>query len=338
MEAELLIDAIYINNSGGKILLDYLIQELEKSEKKVFYLLDKRVEKTVPYLSETKNNVIFLEASLINRHKFYTSNKNKFTSVLCFGDLPPSIKLNAKVFTYFHQQLYIKVPADTPIVHKIMFFLKRTVLRMLFKNSDFWILQTEVIKNNFKNKFKVNDNKLLLLPYYPPMIIPTEVEKVKSTYVYISNAPPHKNHIRLINAFCSFFDQHQEGNLILTVDDNFNDLLNFIKEKQVQNYPIINIGFVAREELGKIYQSAEYVVYPSLAESFGLGIIEAIDCGCKIIGADLPYMYAVCEPSITFDPLDENSITKALSLSLEKNINPSLSKVENQMEELLSVM
>jgi hypothetical protein len=41
----ILIDALYINNSGGKVLLDYLIEELEKTDKEVFYLLDERIQK-----------------------------------------------------------------------------------------------------------------------------------------------------------------------------------------------------------------------------------------------------------------------------------------------------
>jgi glycosyltransferase involved in cell wall biosynthesis len=334
----ILLDAIYINNGGGKILLDYLIKELEKSGKEIFYLLDKRVENNVPYLCDTKNNVLFLEASLINRHKFYKQNKNRFSSVLCFGDLPPSLKLNAKVFTYFHQQLYIKVPKDTPLLHKILFFMKRSVLKFIFKNSDFWILQTDVIKNNFKNKYKVEENKLLILPYYPSIEKAEGIKRESNTCIYISNAPPHKNHLRLINGFCKFYDQHKKGKLVLTVDDNFTNLLNIIKEKQQQNYPILNIGFIEKNKLSEVYQSAEYVIYPSLAESFGLGLVEAIDNGCKIIGAKLPYMFAVCEPSITFDPLDENSISKALSLSLQKNIRPSVGKVENKISDLISIL
>ena len=50
MEATILIDAIYINDSGGKILLDYLLQELEKIGKKCIYLLDKRVEDKMAFL------------------------------------------------------------------------------------------------------------------------------------------------------------------------------------------------------------------------------------------------------------------------------------------------
>lgn len=334
----ILIDAIYINNSGGKILLDYLIQELEQSGKSVFYLLDKRVEGKISYLDGTKNEVLLMDASLIRRHKFYSKNKHRFTSVLCFGDLPPSLKLNAKVYTYFHQQLYIKFPKDTPFKDKILFTLKRNVLRYLFKYNDYWMLQTSIIKDNFQKKFKIDNEKLLLFPFYPPMDKTNEVSKVKNSYVFVSNAPPHKNHIRLINAFCAFYDKHKTGELKLTIDENFPHLLELIKEKKALNYPLNNIGFVDRSDLSAVYQAAEYLIFPSLAESFGLGIVEAIENNCKVIGADLPYMYAACEPSITFNPFDEKSITEALEKSLSENIKPSISKISNNINELISIL
>ena len=34
-----LVDAIYVNNSGGLVLLKYLIEELEASELDIFYIL-----------------------------------------------------------------------------------------------------------------------------------------------------------------------------------------------------------------------------------------------------------------------------------------------------------
>ena len=334
----ILIDAIYINNSGGKILLDYLIEELEKSGKKVFYLLDQRVEEKIQYLDNTDNEVLLMKASLINRHKFYVENRHKFTSVLCFGDLPPSIKLDAKVYTYFHQQLYIKFPSDIPFSHKVLFTLKRYVLKYLFKYSDYWMLQTEVIKNNFQEKFKTSSEKLLLMPFYPPIQNDQQIKRKAHTYVYISNAPPHKNHVRLINAFCAFYDKYHQGELILTIDENFPELLELIKQKLELNYPLKNIGFVPRANLSEIYSSSEYLIYPSLAESFGLGIVEAIENGCKVIGANLPYMYAACEPSLVFNPLDESSIADALEKSLEPKVKYSISNVNNRIDDLISIL
>jgi len=338
MDNMLLIDAIYINDSGGKILLDYLLQELEKSGRKCIYLLDKRVEGQVDFLTDTANEVFFLEGSLYKRHLFYLKHKDRLSSVLCFGDLPPSIKLEAKVYTYLQSDLYIKVPKDSTFKFKFTFFLKQSVLRFLLKNSDFWMLQTETISRNFRSKFKISEDKLLLMPFYPPFRKDREFLREKDSFVFVSNAVPHKNHLRLINAFCKFYDQENKGKLTVTVDSFYQHLTDLIKEKQKQGYPIVNLGFIEREKLVEVYSSSEYLVYPSLAESFGLAILEAIDCGCKVIGADLPYLYAVCEPSLTFDPIDEDSITKTLSLSLKNTLQPSLSRAKNEIETLLKTL
>ena len=52
----ILIDAVYVNVTGGKILLDLLIEELEKRDLEIFYLLDYRIINNHPKIS--KNNRI----------------------------------------------------------------------------------------------------------------------------------------------------------------------------------------------------------------------------------------------------------------------------------------
>ena len=44
----LLVDALHINNSGGLVLLDYLIKSIEKCKINAFYLLDDRLVNNYP--------------------------------------------------------------------------------------------------------------------------------------------------------------------------------------------------------------------------------------------------------------------------------------------------
>ena len=76
----ILIDALYINNGGGKVLLDYLIQELNKLDIEIFYLFDKRIENTY-YLVNPKSQKCFLESSFTKRKQFYLKNDFKETDV-----------------------------------------------------------------------------------------------------------------------------------------------------------------------------------------------------------------------------------------------------------------
>lgn len=93
--------------------------------------------------------------------------------------------------------------------------------------------------------------------------------------------------------FVNFFDEHQTGSLTSTVDEKFHEIFVLIENKKKLGYPIYNKGFVNHATMEEVYAKAEFHIFPSLAESFGLGLVEAIDCGCKVIAADLPYTYAV---------------------------------------------
>src|SRR5690606_3397267 len=106
--------------------------------------------------------------------------------------------------------------------------------------------------------------------------------RLPNSYIYVSNANVHKNHSTLIEAFCMFYDEFGLGVLTLTVDKSFSAVYELIKLKKAQGYPINNIGFVNRNFLEEQYKKHQYLIYPSLSESFGLGLVEAIENGCKV--------------------------------------------------------
>jgi len=333
----LLIDAIYINNGGGKILLDYLISSLEASELDVFYLLDERVRYKCPRIN--KGKVFFLKANFLKRQKFYLENKSRFTRVLCFGNLPPNISLNAEVYTYFHQLIYLNIPKEFFLKDQIKFRLKILILKLIAKNTNYWLVQSDLIKERLHKKFLFKPGNIKVLPFYPQFgSLDEEVLRQRHSYIYVSNANPHKNHTRLMEVFCDFYDKHKKGILILTVGNDFLETLALIVQKQKKGYPIKNIGFVGRRELQKEYLASEYLIFPSLAESFGLGLIEAVECGCKVIGADLPYTYEVCEPSIVFNPIDDESFLEAFESSLNDNVKMSVPKIRNNINELINIL
>lgn len=334
----LLVDAIYINDGGGKVLLDYLIKKLENTEINCFYLLDNRIKKNHPKIKST-NQVVYLNASLFDRFLFYKKQRDSFSKIFCLGNLPPNIRIKVKVFTYFHSPLYLKTPKEFSSIERFKYELKRIVLKAFINNTDLWLVQSKLIKDEFQKKFGVKNDKVNLLPFYPPYEKhEKQVVREDNSFLYVSNATPHKNHVKLIDAFCSFFDEYNIGKLILTVSDDYIEVFNLINIKINQGYPIVNIGFVDRNELTKIYLSSQYLIFPSIAESFGLGLVEAIDNDCKVIGADLPYTYAVCEPSIVFNPYKVESIIDGFKQSLNKDNKLSKSLIENKIDNLVRLL
>ncbi len=73
------------------------------------------------------------------------------------------------------------------------------------------------------------------------------------------------------------------------------------------------LSALSREELAQAYQLAGALVLPSLTETVGLPMLEAMRVGVPVAAADRPYAHAVCEDAAEwFDPLDADSCAAAL--------------------------
>lgn len=334
----LLVDGVYINNGGGLILLKYLVDFIEKQEIDVFYLFDKRTENT--FNNILLKNKMFISNSILERHFFYKKNKDRFSKVICFGNLPPTIRLKARVLVYFHQKLFLHIPDDYSIKSKIVYFVKQNILNFLKRNADLWLVQSNIIKNEFSEKYLNGElSNLINFPFYPELNFSTyNINRVNNSFLYVSNSSLHKNHYRLIKSFCCAYDRVKKGCLAVTVPSTDVNLCEFIQKKIDLGYPIKNFGFIDRKKLTALYLAHEYLIFPSLAESFGLGLAEAIDGGCKIIAADLSYTYEVCEPSLVFNPLNLESMENAIVIAIENELPHAKKLIENDISKIMQLL
>lgn len=336
-DKKLLLDAVFINNSGGYVLLEYLIKEFEKADISIVYLLDYRVrDKDLKF--KKSNKVIFLKNSLIRRLLFYYFNRNSFSEVLCFGNIPPSIKINAVVYTYFHQLNYLSVKNELGALNNLIFRLKKYVFGLHIKLTDFWIVQTLYVKDELLTKYReLNNDIVYVIPFYPSLINTNILQKQNDSFLYVSSGYEYKNHMNLLSAFCLYFDTYKRGFLYLTISKEFNSLFKHINDLTDKGYPIINIGNVDRETLKYYYSISKFLVYPSNIESLGLGVIEGIENNCYIFGPDLPWLYSVCKPSLVFDPGSVNSILDVFKKSSGSDFKPSNLVAYNKIDELIKL-
>lgn len=332
-----LLDSLYINIGGGKILLDYLVAEIEKNKYDVFYLFDSRCEGDYNNIPENKK--LYLKASSRNRYLFYKKNKINFSSVLCFGNIPPPIKLSdkTKVFTYFHQPLFIGDDSPKNIFAKFTIFAKTTYIKLVKKNTSYWLIQNNRMKNGLKRKYNIQLEHLLIVPFFKPLPVSNK-NKEKNTFAYISMAPPHKNHLRLIETWELLCKEGIKPVLHLTVPEESNEVNNKITKAKEEGVNIINHGYVSRDKVSDILHSSEFMIFPSLAESFGLPLVEGIESGCKVIASDLDYTYQVIKPSHSFDPYSSTSIAKAVKYCMVNEIPYSKPKIKNEIKELFELL
>jgi len=86
-------------------------------------------------------------------------------------------------------------------------------------------------------------------------------------------------------------------------------------------------------KLEKVYQKTQFLIFPSLNESFGLPLIESINYNCIVLAPNLNYVNEVIAPSIKFDPFSSSNISESiLSAIAKKNIKHSKIIVENKID------
>src|SRR5207253_8261841 len=71
---------------------------------------------------------------------------------------------------------------------------------------------------------------------------------------------------------------------------------------------------VSRTSLVALYAGAEAFLFPSLAEGFGLPVLEAMACGTPVVTSDRSSLPEVAgDAAVLCDPTDPESIGEALS-------------------------
>ncbi|MDO9551467.1 glycosyltransferase [Rhodonellum sp.] len=330
-----LLDALYINNSGGRILLNEMILQLHDSGKHVFYLLDKRVRGSYDFLPH--ENVMYLENSLIKRHKFYLKRGTEFSTVLCFGNIPPSIRLKAKVYTYFHNTIYFYTSnAFSPRV-KWMSRIKALVIRTFKNNTDKWWVQTDEVTKLFGKFWGIPSNKIEVLPFFLSKTVEniSEKDREKNSFLFISDGHPNKMHLQLLEAMQEVYLTYPDTKLYLTISAQYPALLAKIEELKNNGLGVENLGWCDEEALDKLYRKCGFFIFPSNQESFGLGLIEASQYEMKILASDLPFTHAVISPSLVFQPEDKTEIAKAMVRARETELTKARLLISSQINQIL---
>jgi len=76
---------------------------------------------------------------------------------------------------------------------------------------------------------------------------------------------------------------------------------------------VVFVGAVPLEETVRFYHAADALVYPSLNETFGLPILEAMACGCPVVTSNISAMPETAGgAAVLCDPNDPASIARAI--------------------------
>ncbi len=128
----------------------------------------------------------------------------------------------------------------------------------------------------------------------------TDAEKIKAVrlkynipadkkYVFsLCTLEPRKNLIRAVKTFIQFIDKNKIDDLVFVLGGGQWDWFIEKLENEIDNLgeyknKIIRAGYVDDADLAALYSDAQWFVYTSQYEGFGLPPLEAMQCGCPVI-------------------------------------------------------
>lgn len=204
-----------------------------------------------------------------------------------------------KKIIFLHDTILYKFPEYYPQIRWYSFRIRNLLKDMnekdyYFANSlctkkDFLELTEKVADDQITvvplacdEKFKRHEEcKLQILEKYH---IPFDKKYIFS----LCSIEPRKNLIRAIKTFLAFIEKNNISDMVYVLGgaewDSFAEQFN--KEKvsnETWRKYVIQIGYVEDEDLPYLYSNAQWFVYTSQYEGFGLPPLEAMSCGCPVI-------------------------------------------------------
>lgn len=169
--------------------------------------------------------------------------------------------------------------------------------------KDCYFAISEATKNDFCSLFKNIDRNKIWVTHlaaseqFTPRKSNVELELIKRKYKIpeekryifsLCTLEPRKNLIRAVREFLNFINKNNINDLIFVLgggawSDFEKAIKNSVKSLDLFEKYVYRAGYVADKDLPILYSNAEWFVYTSQYEGFGLPPLEAMQCGCPVI-------------------------------------------------------
>lgn len=332
MSSRVFIHATNVHQGGGRSLLEALLKALHGNAEFVLSLDDRmptpmgmahniQIKRVKPSVGHR------LEAERWLAHRVAPEDL-----VLCFGNLPPLFKLRGHAVV-FVQNLYLINDVSLkgfPLRVRLRLAIERLWLSSKMSNVSEFIVQTPTMKRllDVKTRGKIAVRVLPFVAepngYVRSVPQPKAKKQNNCDFVYVASGEPHKNHRRLVEAWCRLAEEGLFPSLCLTLDGaRFAGLCQEIElARQRYGLKIVNVGGLSHQDVLALYKKVGALIYPSTFESFGLPLIEARQANLPVLASELDFVRDVLDPEQAFDPESSISIARAVKRFVGINEQP----------------
>jgi glycosyltransferase involved in cell wall biosynthesis len=208
-----------------------------------------------------------------------------------------------------------------------------------FKRSARWanriITVSHFSKQHIADNFNIDDKLIDVIPngvdeVWSRTIEPHRIFKVQKKYsifkpyiIFVGTFQPRKNLERLINAYLAL-DQHllNEFDLVLIGRNGWcsDDLVSKLTSGSLPN-SIRWLQYVPAFDLELLVKGATCLAFPSLAEGFGLPVVEAFAAGIPVLTSNISSLPEISgNAALLVNPYNTDSIASGLSKMLQDEV------------------
>ncbi len=276
-----------------------------------FILFPKRIfRKYIGYwmylLSKKLLDEIYSEWKFDLIHAHFTIYSGQVVNHYCRG----------KNIPYIVTEHYSKIVND--IIEKAIY---RNIYQKVFSKAKRLILVSKRLGNDIRKNIS-NLTQIELIPNGVDInkftFIEKKIDKDNPKLISIGNLVDTKGFQYLISAIKILKDKNINCDLIIIGEGKYRKNLELLIEKYSLQNNISLLGYIPNDKINSYLQKSDFYVHPSLFESFGVVVIEAMSAGKPVIVTKSggPEYFVPDEFGIKVDK--ENS--KVLAIAIEKMI------------------
>ena len=235
-------------------------------------------------------------------NKLNIINYIKFNSYLSPAHAIPNeikkLKIGKK-YTILYDLMPVLYSEYYPDSNNEMFW--HNVLINSLNSKDYYFAISEYTRRDFlKHYTKLDANKVfttLLASNESFKKVDKNLSSIKQKYnipqdkkyiFSLCTLEPRKNLIRAVKTFIDFIKKNDIDDMVFVLGGGQWDFFIEKLDKEIEDLgmykdKVIKAGYIDDKDLPALYTSAEWFVYTSQYEGFGLPPLEAMSCGCPVI-------------------------------------------------------
>jgi glycosyltransferase involved in cell wall biosynthesis len=302
-------------------VLDHLLQLDQKNEYVLYYRNPKFLGRYAAYKNSTEKLVTAPNKAVWDQVKIpLEAARDKVDVIFHTKFTLPLLSWHKTVMTlhgagwFVHPELFRK----TSVLYQ------RSILPLYCRKATAIISNSELTTNDFVRIFGINPSKIRTIHLaadarFRPLKDSAIIEASKKKYslpdrfiLSVIKHDPRKNFGNLIEAFRVCHSKTRCKLVVVGIGCE-----KYREEYRLQesglNDDVTFLGWLEQEELVSVYNLAEFLFFPSVYETFGIPVCEAIACGCPVVVAKTGSLPEIAgDAGLFVDPMNTAEMAEAL--------------------------